>query len=178
MSTDSERPRPHVVNNEEPRRDQGRAKNPNPTWQTVKTVALTTVVGAAVLGGASLIWKTAAKHTKRLLRREKSADQLAESPYAHPGPPPYGYAAPVYPSAWPQPNGDVPEALRNGPRLSPPPQQYTPAQQVVVAPSPEIVAEIRRLGAHFDKRFAAVEQRIDAIDNPGDDEDLEDDEDN
>jgi len=180
MTQDPNRPRPHVVNNEEPRRDQGRAKNPSETWKTVRTVALTTLVGAGVLGAASLLWKTATKHAKRVLRREKSVDQLEPSPYssaAYPPPPPYGYPQPAYPSGWPQPNvRDIPEALRDGPRLTNT-AQYAPQAppQVVVAPSPEIVAEIRRLGAHVDKRFAAVEQKISAMDNPGYDDDEDDD---
>lgn len=189
MTQDPNRPRPHVVNNDEKPRDQGRAKNPSSqTWQTVRTVALTTLVGAAVLGSASLLWKTATKHARRVLRREKPPE-IEASPYAQPPPyppgyppppPPYGYGHP-YP-AWPQSNvRDVPEALRDGPNFRPTAQPYMPPPaanppQVVVAPSPEVIAEIRRLGAHVDKRFAAVEQRIDAMDNP-DDDDLVDDDD-
>jgi hypothetical protein len=176
MTQDTNRPRPHVVPDDPPRNER-KAKNPNSeTWRTVKTVALTTLVSAAVLGSASWVWNTATRRATRAARRRQQLEQI-ESPYAQ---------APVYAAAaqqgygWPQTNmRDVPEALRDGPRLTNTMPQAAPPPQVVVAPpSPEIIAEIRRLGQHVDKRFSNVERRFDALENPElDDDEIEDEDD-
>lgn len=170
------RTRPHVVNPDDRPKDPPQPKGASHWKMIAGTAALTTLVGAAVLGATSFVWKAATKRATRLMRRQQQAEQLEPSPYAYPPSPVYPAAqATTMAYAWPQPNArDIPDALREGPRLSntaPPPQQ----QPIVVAPSPEIVAEIRRLGAHVDKRFAALDKRMDAIDNPAFDEDDEDD---
>lgn len=175
MTQDPNRPRPHVVPDEPPRNER-RQKNPSAeTWRTVKTVALTTLVGAAVLGSASWLWKTATARATRAFRRRQQVERI-ESPYAQ---------APVYAAAatqaygWPPSNSrDIPEALRDGPRLSNVAQPSgSPPQVVVAPPSPEIIDEIRRLGHHVDKRFSHFEKRFDALENPADDDDFIDDED-
>lgn len=180
MTQDPNRPRPHVVSNDDPPRNERRTKNPSSeTWRTVRTVALTTLVGAAVLGSANWLWKTATRRATRLLRRQQQVQQI-DSPYAY-------MQSPVYPATqaatgaygWPQQNAyDIPDALREGPRLANAAAPTSAPPQVVVGPpSPEIIAEIRRLGQHVDKRFMAFEKRFDAMENPelDDDEDFEDD---
>ncbi len=138
----------------------------------VVTAALTALVGVATVGAATGIWRAATRRAGRLLKRQE-AEQLA----AAPPPGPYvqgGYVVWPQGSAMPPPptRNSMPDALRDIPPLvNPPISQPMAPTPVVVAPSPEIVAELRKMGTTFDRRLGGIERRLDEFDAVEDDDD-------
>ncbi len=141
----------------------------------VITAGLTALVGVITVGAATTIWKAATNRASRMLRRQEAEQLVAAAPPGYAPVPQGGYMM------WPQPvppptSRNMPDALRDIPPLVQPPV-YTPAAAptpVVVAPSPEIVAELRKMGSNFDRRFSGLERRLDDLDS--EDESDEDDE--
>ena len=92
-------PRMHVVN-------PGEEKKKSKHWETIQTVAITTLVGLAVGGVGFAGWKLASRRFARLMRRQNAEQEAVAAaanayPYPQAGayPPAYVYPA-AYAQAW------------------------------------------------------------------------------
>lgn len=170
-------PRMHVVN-------PGEEKKKSQRWETIQTVAITTLVGLAVGGIGIASWRLATRRVTRLLRRQSAAEQeaVAAAPlypqapgypvYAqYPGQPPQQYAYPP-PPMWASPavREQMPDALRDVPTfaaaaaavptvVAAPP----PVQPIIHAPPIGADPTFRKFMQNLEGRFSSIDQRLSQI---------------